>query len=343
MTGVPGRDGPETQPLRFAVLGAGSWGTALAMQLTRVGSHVVLWDWDRDHIEAVGRAGRNERFLPDFPLPPELETESDLETAVRGADELLIVVPSHAFAGLLKQIAPWLAPGQGVSWACKGLDPGTGRFLHEPAEALFGRERPLAVVTGPSFAREVAANLPTAITVASNNPMHADRVAGYLHGQNFRAYTSDDLVGVQVGGASKNVMAIAAGISDGLGFGANARAALITRGLYEITRLGLALGGKPDTFVGLTGLGDLALTCTDDQSRNRRMGLALGRGKSVESTMREIGQAVEGVGTAKVVKLLADRCGVEMPICHQVFRVLYESHAAKEAVAELLSRDQRSE
>jgi glycerol-3-phosphate dehydrogenase (NAD(P)+) len=343
MGSAPPRDRPAGHPLRFAVLGAGSWGTALAMQLLRVGSRVVLWDWDRDHIESIGRARRNEKFLPDHPLPEELEVEPDLESAVRRADELLIVVPSHAFAGLLRQIAPWLHAGQGVAWACKGLDPGTGRFLHEPAEALFGRERPLAVVTGPSFAREVAANLPTAITVAGTDPVYCTRIARALHGVNFRAYTSDDIVGAEVGGSVKNVLAVATGICDGMGLGNNARAALITRGLAEMMRLGRALGAKQQTLIGLAGMGDLVLTCTGDLSRNRRLGLALGAGKSVDEAVAEIGQVVEGVKTSAEIWRLAGRLGVDMPISEQVYGIIHKGRDPNESVRELLAREPKSE
>ncbi|MEE4217249.1 MAG: NAD(P)H-dependent glycerol-3-phosphate dehydrogenase [Xanthomonadales bacterium] len=327
----------------FAVLGAGSWGTALAMQLMRSGSRVVLWDWDRAHIEAIGSARCNRRFLPDYPLPAGMVIEPELETAVRMADEVLIVVPSHAFAGLIQQIRPWLKEGQGISWACKGLEPGTGRFLHEPAEAVFGNERPLAVVTGPSFAKEVAANLPTAITVAGKDPQYCGRIARALHGANFRVYTSDDIVGAELGGSVKNVLAVATGMADGMGLGNNARAALMTRGLAEMMRLGRALGARKETLTGLTGMGDLVLTCTGDLSRNRSLGLALGRGKTVEQAVEEIGQVVEGVKTSEEVWRLAGRLGVDMPIAEQVYGIIHEGRDPYESLRELLSREQKQE
>ncbi len=327
----------------FAVLGAGSWGTALSMQLLRSGSGAVLWDWDTSHIEAIRIARRNVQFLPDYPLPDALEIESDLETAVRTADEILIVVPSHAFAGILEQIKPWLKPGQGISWACKGLDPGTGQFLHEPAQKLFGDERPLAVVTGPSFAIEVAADLPTAVTVAGTEPAFCATVAGALHGGNFRAYTSDDIVGAELGGSVKNVLAVATGICDGMGLGNNARAALITRGLAEMMRLGRILGAREQTLTGLAGMGDLVLTCTGDLSRNRRLGLALGAGKSVDEAVAEIGQVVEGVKTAKEIWRLAQRLGVEMPISEQVHGIIHQGWNPYQSVRDLLSREQKRE
>ena len=343
MSGIPKTDNPGAAGARFAVLGAGSWGTALAMQLVRAGSQVVLWDWDREHIEAIARARCNEKFLPDYPLPSELEIEPEQEAAVRKADEILIVVPSHAFAGVLKQIRPWLRPGQGISWACKGLEPGTGRFLHEPAEALFGNERPLAVVTGPSFAKEVAANLPTAITVAGTDPEYSKRIAKALHGANFRAYTSDDIIGAELGGSVKNVLAVATGICDGMGLGNNARAALITRGLAEMMRLGRSLGAKPQTLTGLTGMGDLVLTCTGDLSRNRTLGLALGAGKTVDEAVNDIGQVVEGVKTSAEIWRLAGRLGVEMTIAEQVYGIIQEGRDPVQCVRELLAREPKQE
>jgi len=267
---------------------------------------------------------------------------ADLGAVLEGAGDLLVVVPSHAFSGLLPRLASLLPPGLGVAWATKGFEPGSGRLLHEVAtQALPGRE--LAAISGPSFAREVAQGLPTAVTVASPSPAYAQRLADLLHGQRFRAYLSDDIVGVQVGGGAKNVLAIAAGIADGLGFGANARAALITRGLAELIRLGTALGGKRETFMGLAGLGDLVLTCTDDQSRNRRMGLALARGLGTEAAKAEIGQEVEGVITARTVRAMAQSLGVEMPISAQVYAVLYEGVTPGQATAALLERSSKAE
>lgn len=326
-----------------AVLGGGSWGTALSMQLARAGARPVLWDIDTTHMEAMRAARRNERFLPDHPLPTELILEPDLESAVRRAQELLIVVPSHAFVGLIGQIEPWLPAGQGIAWACKGLEPGTGQFLHEPARRLFGGHRPLAVVTGPSFAVEVAANLPTAVTVAGTDPGYCSRVARLLHAGNFRAYTSDDITGAELGGSVKNVLAIATGMCDGMGLGDNARAALVTRGLAEMMRLGRVLGARDQTLMGLAGMGDLVLTCTSNLSRNRRLGLALGAGRSVEEAVAEIGQVVEGVKTAREVRRLAQRHGVEMPISEQVYGIVHEGWDLRKCLRDLLSREQKEE
>ncbi|MCB1773933.1 MAG: NAD(P)-dependent glycerol-3-phosphate dehydrogenase [Gammaproteobacteria bacterium] len=331
-----------TAGARIAVLGAGSWGTALAIQLARNGNRVALWGHDPAEIDALLRDRENRHYLPGIPLPDGLQPGIDLAACIDAADEVLVVVPSHAFAAVCREIAATRPGIDSLSWATKGFDPGSQELLSTVA----GKILPacgLAVVSGPTFAGEVARGLPTAITVASDSTEHAERIAGYLHGDNFRAYTSDDLVGVQVGGASKNVMAIAAGISDGLGFGANARAALITRGLHEITLLGLALGGRPETFMGLAGLGDLALTCTDNQSRNRRMGLALARGLDIDAARKEIGQEVEGVSTAREVRAKALALGVEMPITEQTYQVLYGGLDPRVAVHNLLSREAKAE
>ncbi len=326
----------------IAILGAGSWGTALALLLCRNGHAVRLWGHEPGHIEQLCAEGENRQFLAGFPFPPGLTPVADLGIALDGARDVLIVVPSHAFSTLLLQLSEPLPPGMGVAWATKGFEPGSGRLLHQvAAQILPGRN--LAAVSGPSFAREVAQGLPTAVTVASPRPAYAQRIADLLHGERFRAYVSDDIVGVQVGGGAKNVLAIAAGIADGLGFGANTRAALITRGLAELTRLGTVLGGKPETFMGLAGLGDLVLTCTDNQSRNRRMGLALARGLSMEAARTEIGQEVEGVITARAVHAMARGLGVEMPISEQVYGVLYEGVTPAQATAALLERSSKAE
>ena len=326
----------------IAVLGAGSWGTALAILLSRNGAQVRLWGHRAEHIEALRAQGENRAFLPGHPLSRGLHPTADLGEALAGAQEVLLVVPSHAFRQVAHCLRPFIGPTDAISWGTKGLEPGSGKLLSQVASEELGAH-PLAVLSGPTFAAEVAEGLPTAITVAATTHEHAERLASYLHGDFFRAYTSDDLVGVQIGGAAKNVLAIAAGIADGLGFGANTRAALITRGLAELTRLGLALGGKPETFMGLAGLGDLALTCTDDHSRNRRMGLALARGLAVAEARAAIGQEVEGVHTAAEVHLIATRLGIDMPISEQTYRVLHEGLRAEEAVYALLERRQKAE
>lgn len=329
-------------PQRIAVFGAGSWGTALALRLAANGHEVRLWDYAAEHIAHLRAERENRRYLPGIPLPDRILPLEHQAEALEGADILLLVVPSHAFAQVLEQVRPLLKTSTLVSWASKGFQPGTGQLLSQVAEELLG-QRPLAAISGPTFATEVAKGLPTAMTVASQDGDQARILANALHGESFRVYTSSDLIGVQVGGAVKNVMAIAAGIADGLGFGANTRAALITRGLAEIGRLALALGGQPETLMGLTGLGDLVLTCTDNQSRNRRMGLALAAGKTQAQARVEIGQEVEGVGTALEVWTLAQRLGVEMPISEQVWQVLHQGLAPAKAVERLLGREPRAE
>jgi len=312
------------------------------MLLARNGFTVRLWGHLQDEVEQLRQDGENRHYLPGIPFPPGIHPTADLGEALDSAIESLVVVPSHAFRSVLQAIAPLLPPDKGLSWATKGFEPDTHLLLHEVAREVLG-ERDLAVMSGPTFAREVAEGLPTAITVAATSIGHATRLADCLHTETFRAYTSSDLIGVQVGGATKNVMAIAAGIADGLGFGANTRAALITRGLAEIMRLGRAMGAHTETFMGLAGIGDLALTCTDDQSRNRRMGLALARGLSVAEAREEIGQEVEGVHTTAEVLALSREKGVVMPITEQTYKVLFEGLAPKAAVHALLERRQKAE
>jgi len=335
----------------ITVLGAGSWGTALAIQLARSNKSVVLWGHDPVLMAKLAEQRVNERYLPGVPLPDAIVISADLESCVRDSQDVLVVVPSHAFRSVLTAVQPYLAEGARLLWATKGLESGSGKLLHEVAQEVLGDEVPIAVVSGPTFAREVAEGLPTALTVASTDAQFARDTAEHLHSETFRAYTSDDVIGVEVGGAVKNVLAIAAGISDGLGYGANARTALITRGLAEMMRLGESLScqeggqqsGHRETFMGLAGLGDLVLTCTDDQSRNRRLGLALGQGKRLEEALAGIDQVVEGVQTAREVHDLALSQGVDMPITEQVYAVLYEAREPKDAVQALLNRDQKAE
>lgn len=332
----------ETQA-RMVVLGAGSWGTALAIQLSRHGAPVTLWDHDPTHVEKLTTERENERYLPGIPLPASLHISGDLASVLREARDVLLVVPSHAFREVLQAVKPLLPSDHRLLWATKGLESGSGKLLHEVAQDVLGPHIPMAVISGPTFAREVAEGLPTAITVASTERKFAHEIAERLHTESFRAYTSDDVIGVEIGGAVKNVLAIAAGIADGLGFGANARTALITRGLAEIMRLSEVLGGRHDTLMGLAGLGDLMLTCTDNQSRNRRLGLAIGDGQTLETALASIDQVVEGVQTAREVHELAMRVGVEMPITEQVYAVLYEARSPKQAVHALLNREQKAE
>lgn len=323
---------------QISVLGAGSWGTALAIQLARAGVRTLLWGRSADHVQQLAHERRNTRYLPEAEFPPLLQVEADLVTAVRASSDLLVSVPSHALRTLLEQIAAVRPQGLRLAWATKGFELATGLLPHQVAAQVLGPEVPSAVISGPTFAREVGAGLPTAMTIAASDPQFAADLARKISGANFRAYTSTDMVGVEIGGATKNVLAIGAGISDGLGFGVNTRIALITRGLVEMTRLGVTLGARRETFMGLAGLGDLVLTCTDNQSRNRRFGLALASGQSIEAAQQAIGQVVEGVLAAKAVLEVAKRNGVEMPICQQLYRVVHDGIAPKEAVKELMSR-----
>ncbi len=327
----------------ICVLGAGSWGTALAIQAARNGCSTLLWGHDPEHVQNLWTEKKNQRYLPDIVFPEKLQVTAELEVAVNSSHIILVSVPSHAFKDTLIKIKPFLAPAHKVAWATKGFNPEDGSLLHRVAEQILGHSVNTAVLSGPTFAREVANGLPTAITIASKSEIFSSELAEIFHNQYFRTYTSSDIIGVQVGGAVKNILAIAAGIADGLGFGANTRAALITRGLSEIIRLGTRLEGQADTFMGLAGLGDLVLTCTDDQSRNRRLGLALGRGIQQQQAIAEIGQEVEGVSAARETRLLAQKLGIEMPITEQTYQVLYENLAPRKAVHNLLNRDQKSE
>ena len=326
-----------------AVLGSGSWGTALAVHLARTGHRTILWGIETEELVAMTRDRVNARYLPGVRLPDRVEIEHDFERAVAEADQLLVVVPSHAFREVLTRARPLLKPGQRVAWATKGFEIATGLLPHEVADQVLGRDVPTAVLSGPTFAKEVGAGLPSAMTVASRDPAYAMELAAGISGENFRAYASSDMVGVEVGGAVKNVLALGAGASDGLGYGANTRVALITRGLNEMVRLGLALGAKAETFTGLAGLGDLVLTCTDNQSRNRRCGMLLASGRTLEQAQAEIGQVVEGVLAARAVHAVAARHGVELPICEQIYRVLYEGVSVQDALTALMKRPIRPE
>jgi glycerol-3-phosphate dehydrogenase (NAD(P)+) len=333
----------KRSPASVTVLGAGSWGTALAMLLARNGAAVKLWDRDAEHVEQMVRDRINQRYLPEIRLPDLISPMIDLPAALKQADYVLIAVPSSGFRSVLQRVRNQVGSSFNLIWASKGLEPGTGKFLHQVVDEELPEHRLLAVLSGPSFAKEVARGLPTAVTIASKNTEYAKSVAALFHCQRFRTYTSEDVLGVELGGSVKNVLAIAAGISDGLGYGANARAALITRGLAEIMRLGRVLGGNRETFMGLAGVGDLVLTCTDDQSRNRRLGLALGRGISLDQAVTDIGQAVEGLHTAREVDELARAHKVDMPITQQVKRVLYDGEEAAAAVDALLAREPKAE
>ncbi|MBK4714360.1 MULTISPECIES: NAD(P)H-dependent glycerol-3-phosphate dehydrogenase [Tenebrionibacter/Tenebrionicola group] len=328
----------------MTVIGAGSYGTALAITLARNGHQVVLWGHNPQHIALLQRERCNSAFLPDVPFPDTLHPESSLADALRASRDILVVVPSHVFGEVLNQIKPLMRPDARLVWATKGLEAETGRLLQDVAHEILGKKIALAVISGPTFAKELAAGMPTAIAVAATDDAFAQDLQQLLHcGKSFRVYRNHDFIGVQLGGAVKNVIAIGAGMSDGIGFGANARTALITRGLAEMSRLGSALGADPATFMGMAGLGDLVLTCTDNQSRNRRFGMLLGQGMDVISAQDKIGQVVEGYRNTKEVRELAARFCVEMPITEEIYQVLYCGKNAREAASTLLGRTRRDE
>lgn len=325
----------------IAILGAGSWGTAVALHLANCGHQVMLWGHNPQHVLDIQREGANTRYLPDCVFPPSLNAVINLEECLEKASTIIIAVPSHAFSALLQQLPK--APQQGLAWLTKGLDPTTNSLLSQLVFDRWGNDFPVAIISGPSFAKEVARFLPTALTLASNNPSFQQTLRHYFHNKNLRVYLSNDLIGIQLCGAVKNVLAIACGISDGLGFGSNAKAALITRGLAEMSRLGAALGAKEDSFIGLAGIGDLVLTCTDDQSRNRRFGLQLGRGISLLDAEKHIGQVVEGKYNAAQICKLAHQTHIEMPICSQVHHLLQGLVTPEQAVSNLMNRASRDE
>ncbi len=328
--------------MNVSVLGAGAWGTAMAIRLAAATAGVRLWTRSPPHAAAMAAERANSRYLPGQPLPAGLRPTADLDAALDGADWLIAAVPSNSFRALLQTLSD-----KGVHtpliWLCKGFESGTRRLPHEVLEAVWPDHPAAAVLSGPSFAVEVARGLPAALTVASRDAGFARRAAQSLHDARLRLYASTDVVGVELGGAVKNVIAIAAGISDGLGFGYNARAALLTRGLAELTRLGLHLGGRPETFMGLSGMGDLILTCTGDLSRNRQLGLRLAAGESLEGALRELGHVAEGATTALELAALADSLAVDMPIAQAVAGILRGDMPPREAVAALLARGLKDE
>ncbi len=331
-------------PTRIAVIGAGSWGTALALQFARVGCEVRLGGVvELDLLEAMVEDRENKRYLPDIAFPENLSAYPDLDECLDGVHDILIVVPSHGLRDTLEKIKPRLAPDSRICWATKGFELSTGKLPHQVAAEVLGPDIPVAVLSGPTFALEVGAGLPTAMTIASDDHEFARALAETISSETFRAYTSDDIIGVEVGGAVKNALAIGAGMSDGLGFGANTRIALINRGLVELMRLGVALGAKKETFMGLAGMGDLVLTCTDNLSRNRRMGLALADGKTIEEAQEEIQQVVEGVKAAKAVHEVAEHLGIEMPIVNQVYSIIYGGVEPRDAVEALMTRAIKAE
>lgn len=327
--------------MRISVFGAGAWGTALAQAFADA-HRVTLWGRDPGHVAELCEHGENRRYLPGIPLNKSLSVTADFDTAACGADLHLVVTPLAGLRDTARSLHR-RQPGTPLIWACKGLEAGSGRLPHEIVQEELGSEVACGVLTGPSFAAEVARGLPAAIVIAAADPAFATYWVQALHEPRLRLYANTDVLGCEIGGAIKNVMAIAAGVSDGMGFGLNARAALITRGLAEIARLAQALGGRPETLMGLAGMGDLILTCTGDLSRNRRVGLALAEGQSLEQILHDLGHVAEGVSTAREVAGLARRVGVEMPICSAIDAMLHHGLAARDVVEQLLARDPREE
>jgi glycerol-3-phosphate dehydrogenase (NAD(P)+) len=325
--------------LRLAILGAGAWGTALALAFS-ARHQAILWSHDPSEVEALKSDRENKQFLPGFPFPESLRIEADLQAAVRGADLALIATPLAGLRATAKALAD-IAPKLSFLWVCKGLEAGTGLLPHQVVAEV--NHAVCGALTGPSFAVEVAKGLPTAMTLASADAAFASRTAQELHGNHLRIYASDDVVGAEVGGAVKNVLAIATGICDGLGLGANARAALITRGLAEITRFGEAMGAKRETLMGLAGVGDLILTCTGDLSRNRQVGLGLASGKTLEQVVAALGHVAEGVPACREVVKRAAALGIDMPISNAVCALLDGKIRPEEAVGRLMSRDPKAE
>jgi glycerol-3-phosphate dehydrogenase (NAD(P)+) len=328
------------QPI--TILGAGSWGTALSILMARNGHKVRLWGRDK-YMRDLQQLRYNKQYLPDIVLPDSIQIELDFNIAVEQAEDILIAVPSAAFRSILNDIYAIKSKGLRIAWATKGLDEKRNQLLHEVVFEIFDKNMPIAIVAGPSFAKEVAVGLPTAITLTSNDQPFEQRLTALLHGYHFRVYSQPDLIGVQICGAVKNCLAVATGISDGLGYGANARSALITRGLAEMTRLGLAMGGQQETFMGLAGIGDLILTCTDNQSRNRRFGFAVGQGVGLDEAEKSVGQVVEGRRNAFNVSALADQYQTDMPIVEQVCRVLTSAITPYESVEQLFARQPKPE
>lgn len=330
-----------TMPMKFAVLGAGSWGTALAVHLSFCGYDTLLWAHNSTHVIEMQNMRENTRYLSGVTFPNQLIVDNDLEKAISFADIILLVTPSHAFESLLHKIKPFLNAEKILLSATKGLTE-QGGFMSELAQDILPNMR-YALLSGPSFAKEVANHLPTTVIIASNDKECAQQLAHALSKNVFRVYTSHDLIGVQIGGAVKNILAVAVGISDGMGFGANARAALVTRGLREMKRLCLAAGGELKTVMGLSGLGDLVLTCTDNQSRNRRLGLAIGQGKTIQQAQLEIGQVVESISASALIQTLIKRFQIELPITEQIYQVLHHGLEPKQAVKNLFSRSLKAE
>lgn len=327
----------------LSVIGAGSYGTSLAVSVASKGLQVTLWDRKVERVLQMQRERENSIYLPGIKFPKSLNLTSDLKEAIEDAKIILLVVPSHTFKGILEKIVPYLTPKHRLAWATKGLDRDSGDLLSNTANAVLPFPVPMAALSGPTFARELALGMPTAIAVAGDDYKFTADLCNLMHTPTFRIYECQDFIGLQLGGAIKNVIAIAAGLSDGLGYGANARTALVTRGLAEMIRLGVALGATERGFMGLSGLGDLILTCTDNQSRNRRFGVMLGQGISVTEALEKIGQVVEGYTMTATLYKLISNMDLQMPICNELYEVLYKGKSGPQAALDLLARSLKSE
>ena len=327
----------------IAVLGAGSWGTALALLLARNGHTVLLWGHVAVQQERLERERQNRAYLPDIAFPANIQVHASLPEAAKSISRFLVAVPSHAFRATLTALGPLMPNDAILAWATKGLEPGSGKLLSQVAIETLGGRHARAVISGPTFAREVALNMPTALTVASENEKAAEEVASWLRNERVRVYTSRDVAGVQLGGAIKNVMAIAAGISDGAGFGDNTKAAIMTRGIYEITRLGVKMGAKPITFAGLSGIGDLIVTCMSRHSRNRFVGEQVGKGRKLDDVVGEMIMVAEGVATSKAIHELSIKHRIDMPMASEVYKVLFEGKDPYQATFDLMTRDAKGE
>ena len=333
----------EEQLKPIAILGAGAWGTALALHLAKRGQWVRIWSYEIQEVAAMLAERTNNRYLPGFPFPDNIEPTAHLSVAIKEVDDLLIVVPSIGFRETLMMLKPLIDPAMRITCATKGLDEETGQLLHEVVEEVLGKTHPFAVLSGPSFAREVAKGLPSAVVIASHHKPFLRDLMKRFDDPRFHIHPSLDVIGVELGGVVKNVIAIAAGLADGMELGANARSALITQGLQEIIHLGIALGAKLETFIGLSGMGDLLLTCTDNQSRNRRFGLALGQGHTLEKALHEIGQLVEGKRNAELVAMLAEKHKIAMPLCTSIWQLVQGQLTPQQVIEQCFSSREKTE
>ena len=340
--------GKESQPGKVAVIGSGSWGTAIAMVLSGKGVPTVLWGHNKEHQAALAKDRENKKYLAGFPFSPALQITSDLQEAVKDSEVICMVVPSHGYRLVFEQLQPYLVDGVTIVSAVKGIENSSLKTMTQVMEDVLANDSQkkditLSVLSGPSFANEVAKGLPTLVTIGCAQIEDAQRLQTIFGTKLFRVYAAQDMIGLEISAALKNIVAIAAGICDGLGYGLNSRAALITRGLAEITRMGVAMGADPATFSGLSGLGDLVLTCTGDLSRNRNVGLKLGEGKKLSEILKEMEMVAEGVKTTKSVHDLMQQMGVDMPILEQVYQILYKNKDCSTAVTDLLTRELKVE